>query len=257
MTLQHLLGVDKRDPLYTIFRDTEKQEIHIYYGGILYIEINISRQGNINRSRKKKDLQGPTVTGFISDQPLQNKYNQCTCGQVPDKKICDKNFQVSDNESSVLDNRSNSLQSNYSLSFYHHLGILIFAPYFKKLSQQGLGYLRQWLASVLLGAQNIEQTKTLHHGSMQAIFGRVIKTPYNQRVAIKALVEQNNKDDILRFNAGLVNAKSDVELIPTMQHPKKSNLFLNKFLLHSMKIHQYGPMGKTKNLRFFYNKIIF
>ncbi len=36
MTLQHLLGVDKRDPLYTIFRDTEKQEIHIYYGGILY-----------------------------------------------------------------------------------------------------------------------------------------------------------------------------------------------------------------------------
>ncbi len=44
---------------------------------------------------------------------------------------------------------------------------------------------------------------------MQAIFGRVIKTPYNQRVAIKALVEQNNKDDILRFNAGLVNAKSE------------------------------------------------
>jgi hypothetical protein len=60
-----------------------------------------------------------------------------------------------------------------------------------------------------LGAQNIEQTKTLHHGSMQAIFGRVIKTPYNQRMAIKTIVEQNNKDDILRFNADLVNAKSE------------------------------------------------
>lgn len=36
MALQHILGVDKRNPLYTIFRDTKKKEIHIYYGGILY-----------------------------------------------------------------------------------------------------------------------------------------------------------------------------------------------------------------------------
>ncbi len=28
MALQHLLGVDKRNPLYTIYRDTKKQEIY-------------------------------------------------------------------------------------------------------------------------------------------------------------------------------------------------------------------------------------
>jgi transposase len=36
MSLQQLIGVDKRNPLFTIFRETTKNEIHIYYGGILY-----------------------------------------------------------------------------------------------------------------------------------------------------------------------------------------------------------------------------
>ena len=38
--LQLLIGVDKKNPLFTIFRDVEKKQIHIYYGGILYEVIN-------------------------------------------------------------------------------------------------------------------------------------------------------------------------------------------------------------------------
>ena len=34
--LQMLIGVDKRNPLFTIYRETIKNEIHIYYGGILH-----------------------------------------------------------------------------------------------------------------------------------------------------------------------------------------------------------------------------
>ena len=36
MTLQTIIGIDKRNPLFTIFRETEKHEIHIYYGGLLH-----------------------------------------------------------------------------------------------------------------------------------------------------------------------------------------------------------------------------
>nr|NQU92992.1 hypothetical protein [Bacteroidota bacterium] len=36
MSLQTIIGIDKRNPLFTIFKDTEKKEIHIYYGGLLH-----------------------------------------------------------------------------------------------------------------------------------------------------------------------------------------------------------------------------
>ncbi len=36
MSLQTVIGIDKRNPLFTIFRDIKKHEIHIYYGGLLH-----------------------------------------------------------------------------------------------------------------------------------------------------------------------------------------------------------------------------
>lgn len=36
MALQTIIGIDKRNPLFTIFRDSQKHEIHIYYGGLLH-----------------------------------------------------------------------------------------------------------------------------------------------------------------------------------------------------------------------------
>jgi transposase len=36
MSLQAIIGIDKRNPLFTIYRDAEKNELHIYYGCILH-----------------------------------------------------------------------------------------------------------------------------------------------------------------------------------------------------------------------------
>lgn len=36
MPLQTIIGIDKRNPLFTIFRDADKNEIQIFYGGILH-----------------------------------------------------------------------------------------------------------------------------------------------------------------------------------------------------------------------------
>ena len=36
MSLQNIIGIDKRNPLFTVFRDAEKKELHIYYGALLH-----------------------------------------------------------------------------------------------------------------------------------------------------------------------------------------------------------------------------
>lgn len=59
--------------------------------------------------------------------------------------------------------------------------------------------------SILLGAQNIEQTKTLHHTSLQIILGDVIKHPSNQRLALKEVATIDFRDAILRFNGEMIN----------------------------------------------------
>ena len=38
-----IIGIDKRNPLFTILRDTEKKEIQIYYGGLLHEVIEDKR----------------------------------------------------------------------------------------------------------------------------------------------------------------------------------------------------------------------
>ncbi len=44
MDLQMVIGVDKRNPLFTIFRDLVRKEIQIYYGGALYEVISDNKE---------------------------------------------------------------------------------------------------------------------------------------------------------------------------------------------------------------------
>ncbi len=45
MSLQCIIGIDKRNPLFEIFHETEENQIHIYYGGILH-EVIPNRKDN-------------------------------------------------------------------------------------------------------------------------------------------------------------------------------------------------------------------
>lgn len=42
--MQTVIGIDKRNPLFTIFRDPEKKEFHVYYGGLLH-EVVADKKG--------------------------------------------------------------------------------------------------------------------------------------------------------------------------------------------------------------------
>ena len=138
----------------------------------------------------------------------------------PDKILIESEAQQRDTIAVGKKNRKQSFKSNEHQSFYFHLGVLIFASYFQRLKERDLGYIKQWLMSILLGAQNIEQTKELNYSSLSAMLGHVIKHPSNQRIALKQIASTHNTDNILRFNGEMVNvaSRSDFYYDPHTKH---------------------------------------
>lgn len=119
--------------------------------------------------------------------------------------MCERGAQQSDRNVITKNNRKVLFKQNEHTLFYFHLGSLIFSSCFQALTEKGLGYIKQWLVAILLGAQNIEQTKILHYSSLQAIVGHVIKHPSNQRTALKQMATISNRDAILSFNGEMIN----------------------------------------------------
>jgi hypothetical protein len=107
------------------------------------------------------------------------------------------------NEHYTANNRNTSFNLNGQRTFNFHLGVLIFAPLLKKLHKSGLGYIRQWLVAVLLGCQNIGQSKELNYTSLETIIGKVPKTLRSQRLLLKSFATVSNTGRIMQFNAGL------------------------------------------------------
>jgi hypothetical protein len=109
-----------------------------------------------------------------------------------------------DNNFVTKNNRKNLCKQNEHVRFHFHLGVLIFSSFFKTLTDKGLGYIKQWLIAILLGAQNIEQTKFLHYSSLKAMLDNVVKHPISQRYTLKQMATAANRDALLCFNGELV-----------------------------------------------------
>lgn len=89
--------------------------------------------------------------------------------------------------------------------YCYHLGILIFAPFFKKLRKKGIEFILQWLISILLGAKNIEQTKQINYASLNMIIDKSIKSQKLQRATIKKHTNDDNINKLLAFNMEIVD----------------------------------------------------
>lgn len=78
---------------------------------------------------------------------------------------------------------------------------------------------KQWLASVLLGAVNVEQTKYLNWEDLSRLLGQVVRFPPAQRQALRQVATTAGLQALLRWNAQQVQAagESDFYLDP---HPK-------------------------------------
>ena len=85
-----------------------------------------------------------------------------------------------------------------------HAGVLIFATALavvSKVSGTSQSILAQWLSALLLGAQNIEQTKFLNWEDLKLILGEVVRFPTPQRNQLKLLcAEAAVVEGLLQFN---------------------------------------------------------
>jgi len=91
----------------------------------------------------------------------------------------------------------------------HHLGVLLFGAVLlgveKQLAVAGW-LLKQWLAALLLGAVNIEQTKLLDFEDLRRLLGRTLRSLFAQRSQLAELAAGNAATPLLSFNAQLVGA---------------------------------------------------
>jgi hypothetical protein len=92
-----------------------------------------------------------------------------------------------------------------------HLGLLLFAPILVAVAQviaPAEGLLKQWLASLLLGALNIEQTKFLNWADLSRLLGAVVRFPHPQRQQLERVATAANVEALTRFNAQQIGAEA-------------------------------------------------
>lgn len=90
-----------------------------------------------------------------------------------------------------------------------HLGVLMFAPALLAVAavvESAQARFKQWLASLLLGALNIEQTKFLNGSDLLRLLGAVVRSPRPQRQAPEQVATLENIEALARFNAAQINA---------------------------------------------------
>ena len=147
--------------------------------------------------------------------------NACECVvEVADKGSAESQHLPHGNEVDASeDEASNRKQSPVScgpkspvfgcalVRFHHHVGLLIFCKTLQALETR-LGkdgwVLKQWLAVILLGAVNIEQTKLLDFDDLQEMLGRTLRLCHPQRRQLTTVAQTDAATEVLRWNGELV-----------------------------------------------------
>ena len=92
-----------------------------------------------------------------------------------------------------------------SAQFCHHAGVLLFSQALQSLREvfpaQTASSLQQWLAAVLLGAVNIEQSKFLDIDDLELLLGSVLRQPHQQRLRLSELGNAGTAQELLALNA--------------------------------------------------------
>ena len=123
-----------------------------------------------------------------------------------------------------------TLQAAPQTVWCDHAGVLVFAPSLLAIAQvlnPPEARFTQWLASLLLGALNIEQTKFLNWEDMAQLLGSVVRFPHPQRQELERLATQASFQRLACFNARCLGAgeQSDFYFDPhTKQYTGQENV---------------------------------
>lgn len=104
-----------------------------------------------------------------------------------------------------------------------HAGVMVFAPTLLAVAQvldPPEALFKQWLASLLLGALNIEQTKFLNWEDMSRLLGSVVRFPHPQRQELERVATEASFQGLARFNVRQIGAdtQSDFYFDPHTKH---------------------------------------
>ena len=89
-------------------------------------------------------------------------------------------------------------------SFCHHAGVLLFHDALTKIARiehEHAWIMKQWLASILLGSVNVEQSKTLDVEGLEGLLGRCLRTCRRQRLLLDDLAKDEVVPKLLSMNA--------------------------------------------------------
>lgn len=104
---------------------------------------------------------------------------------------------------------TSALEAGAQTVWCDHVGVLVLAPILVAVAQvvdPAEPLFKQWLASLLLGALNIEQTKFLNWPDLSRLLGTVVRFPHPQRQGLERVATQANIEALARFNAQQVGA---------------------------------------------------
>ena len=116
-----------------------------------------------------------------------------------------------------------SLESAPQTLWCDHAGVLLFAPTLLAITQvldPPEPRFKQWLASLLLGALNIEQTKFLNWEDLSRLLGSVVRFAHPQRQELERVANETSLQALARFNARQIAAdqQSDFYFDPHTKH---------------------------------------
>jgi len=115
--------------------------------------------------------------------------------------------------------------------FCHHAGVLLFSHFLNELRvtiTAGKQLITQWLAVILLGAVNIEQTKLLNHPSLERFLGQTLPNRHQQRQGLAEIAKTACLDELLQLNGKWVgiNQSRDFYYDPHSKHYTGANKLL-------------------------------
>ncbi|MBI5416670.1 hypothetical protein HZA55_01780 [Candidatus Poribacteria bacterium] len=133
---------------------------------------------------------------------------------------CDLYNTINESNTVVSSQDDGSIKNVGKNGFSYYLAVLMFAPFFSKLSKKGIDFILPWLISVLLGAKKIEHTNTLNHSEISIILGKWLKTTRYQRIELKELAKTCNINELWKFNIEMVglNNSHDYYYDPHTKH---------------------------------------
>jgi hypothetical protein len=174
---QLILPTDRRNPCISLYRMTDsvgRRVIQVYYGLELLEEV-------------ADDFQDPTYRSMVA-----RLYN----AKLKLKSLVEV-FQIDPKTILFFELKPGETRHN------DHAGLLLFASALGHIAgsvtpPQPL--LQQWLAGLLLGALNVEQTKFLNWTDLDFLLGTTTRSPALQRTSLKALATAENLVSLFQWN---------------------------------------------------------